>query len=586
MTDGKSRSARGLDVVFALVLFLATTAMLQFSSRRQGFARDEGYYFHAAEQHAAYYEELFGRVMRGDLRALVDRKLVDRFFSYNQEHPPLAKTLFGLSWRFLHRCNCPQEPGLHALSYTKRHATLGLLKNGEAMRLPSHALAGALVAAIYALGRRLYGRTGAFVAAGLAILAPRHFFHAELACFDAPVTAMLGLTTWAYVRAQQTLSWRYALLTGLLFGLSLSTKLNAFFLPPLLFFHALWLRKDLLRTTNSSESPFFRRLLRWVFQPWALAMATVGPLVYLLSWPHLWFDTARRFSAYVSFHLHHVHYNIEYLGQNHNRPPYPWHYVPVMTLLTMPVLTLLLAKLGAVLWGLVPQKVELPPPDGERRAGAFPLLLASAVYPMLIIMRPGTPIFGAEKHWLPSVPFLALLSGAAVAYVVSALFSSPAARRSFAVAFSCLVLLPSALSVFRSHPYGLSHYNALAGGPVGAATLGMNRQFWGYSVRGAMPFLNTLPPRTPVYFHDANGFQLQMSQLDGFLRRDLPDSGMEEPGVRSSIAALVLHEKHFNKYEYWMWDAYGTTKPSFVLTHLGVPLCTVYERPKPERGMQ
>jgi hypothetical protein len=75
-----------------------------------------------------------------------------------------------------------------------------------------------------------------------------------------------------------------------------------------------------------------------------------------------------------------------------------------------------------------------------------------------------------------------------------------------------------------------------------------------------------------------------MSQLDGFLRRDIADAGMEEPGVRSSTAAMVMHEKHFNKYEYWIWDAYGTTKPSYVVTHLGVPLCTVYERPRPARG--
>ena len=43
---------------------------------------------------------------------------------------------------------------------------------------------------------------------------------------------------------------------------------------------------------------------------------------------------------------------------------------------------------------------------------------------------------------------------------------------------------------------------------------------------------------------------------------------------------MVVLEKHFNKYEYWIWDAYGTTQPSYVLTHEGVPLVTVYERPE------
>ena len=579
-------SSRRVDVAIAVALWLCTSLVLQLASRREGFARDEGYYFHAAEQHAAYYEELGTRLGRRDWKALRDRSLIDRYFSYNNEHPPLMKTLFGLSWRVLHRCSCPTEAGLHPLSYPKRHRTLGLLRAGEAMRLPAHLLAGALVAAVYLIGRRAFGRAGALAAAGLAILAPRHFFHAELSCFDAPVTAMLGVTTWAYLRAQQTSRTCFAVLAGVLFGLSLSTKHNAFFLPPLLLLHALWLRRDLLTSHPAApQSSKLRRVLRYLFQPWALAMALLGPLTYLLTWPYLWFDTVRRFTGYVSFHLHHVHYNIEYLGQNYNRPPYPWHYVPVMTLLTMPVVTLLLSVLGAVLWWRQRSQLLDPVPAGERSGGEFSLVLVSALWPLLIIMRPGTPIFGAEKHWLPAVPFFALLAGAAVAFLVKQVSASPARQRLLAPLTVLLALVPAALSVYRSHPYGLSHYNVLAGGPVGAASLGMNRQFWGYSVRGVMPFLNqSLAPSTPVYFHDANWFQLQMSQLDGFLRRDIADSGMEEPGVRGSRAALVLHEKHFNKYEYWIWDAYGTTQPSAVLTHLGVPLCTVYERPTPPRG--
>ncbi len=588
MSDNRmSLRARALDVGLALVFFVLTTTTLQLASRSEGFARDEGYYFRAAENHAAYYEELLSRLRRGDVKAVRDRSLIDRYFSYNNEHPPLMKTLFGLSWRVFHRCNCPAEAGLHPISYANRHRTLGLLKNGEAMRLPSHALAGALVAAVFLIGRRAFGRAGAVAAAGLAILAPRHFFHAELSCFDAPVTAMLGVTTWAYLRAQQTSRWRWAIAAGVLFGLSLSTKHNAFFLPPLLLGHALWLRRDLLREEPGNQTTTRQRWLRYLFQPWALAMATIGPLVYVLSWPYLWFETVRRFTWYVSFHLHHVHYNIEYLGTNYNRPPYPWHYVPVMTLLTMPVVTLLLAATGIAVWRFRREQLVEPIPKDERAGGELPLIVLSALWPMLIIMRPGTPIFGAEKHWLPSVPFVALLAGAAVAFLVRQVSREPRWQRLLSPLIVLLALTPAALSVSRSHPYGLSHYNVLAGGPVGAANLGMNRQFWGYSVRGVMPYLNrALAPHTSVYFHDANWFQLQMSQLDVFFRRDVSDSGMEEPGVRNSSAALVIHEKHFNKYEYWIWDAYGTTKPSYVLTHLGVPLCTVYERPSDARGPQ
>jgi hypothetical protein len=50
--------------------------------------------------------------------------------------------------------------------------------------------------------------------------------------------------------------------------------------------------------------------------------------------------------------------------------------------------------------------------------------------------------------------------------------------------------------------------------------------------------------------------------------------------VRASDIAMVIHEMHFRKYEYWIWDFYGTARPSRVLTDEGVPIVTVYQRPR------
>jgi hypothetical protein len=576
---------RALDVAVGLLLLVLTTVGLQLVSRTQGFTRDEGYYFTAAENHIAYYEEALTALRAGRFKEPFSPRFIDRYFGYNSEHPPLMKTLFGLSWRLLHRCSCPSESGLHPLSYPHRHRTLGLLKQGDAMRLPTQLLAGLLVAAVYLFAARCWGRTAGLGAAGLAILLPRHVFHAQLACFDAPVAAMIFLITWAYLRAQQSGSRRWAVAAGVLLGLGLATKHNTFFLPLVLLGHSLWVRRGRLRGLRSLPGLFAKVLAvgRYVAAPWAVAMAVLGPLVYLLLWPYLWGAPVQRFGSYLGFHLHHVHYNIEYLGQNYNKPPYPWHYVPVMTLLTTPVTTLVLFAVGS--FALLRRSVARPAaPAGETDAAPGLLVALSVLWPILVIMRPGTPIFGAEKHWLPAMPFLALLGGVGLSVVVARLAAAfPLAARVRPALTAVLLLValgPPLLEVRRSHPYALSHYNLLAGGPTGGATLGMNRQFWGYAVRGVFPWLNAqAAPGAPIYFHDANWNQLQMSQKDGLLRRDLYDSGLEEPGVRASDIALVIHEKHFNKYEYWIWDAFGTTRPSFVLTHEGVPIVTVYERP-------
>ena len=580
---------RAVDLGIGLLLLVLTTVGLQLASRTQGFTRDEGYYFTAAENQVAYYEEALAALRRGHPKEALSPRFIDRYFGYNSEHPPLMKTLFGLSWRLLHRCSCPTESGLHPLPYAQRHRTLGLLKQGDAMRLPTQLLAGLLVAAVYLFGARCWGRVAGLGAAGLTILLPRHVFHAQLACFDAPVAAMIFLITWAYLRAQQSGTRRWAVAAGVLLGLGLATKHNTFFLPLVLLGHSLWVRRWRLRGLGSLPGLGAKvgAVVRYVAAPWAVAMAVLGPLVYFALWPYLWVAPVQRFGSYLGFHLHHVHYNIEYLGRNFNKPPYPWHYVPVMTLLTTPVTTLVLFAIGS--WALLRRSAPRPPQsfnETSAETAAAPALLVAlvALWPILVIMRPGTPIFGAEKHWLPAMPFVALLGGVGLSVVVArtaaALQLGGRARTALSGVLLGVVLLPALLEVRRSHPYALSHYNLLAGGPTGGATLGMNRQFWGYAVRGVLPWLNAqAAPGAPIYFHDANWNQLQMSQKDGLLRRDLYDSGLEEPGVRAADIALIIHEKHFNKYEYWIWDAFGTTRPSFVLTHEGVPIVTVYERP-------
>src|SRR3569832_22194 len=140
---------RLLDILLALLLFVATTGALLSASRTQGYTRDEGTYFVAAENHARYYEESVKGLLAGRWRTFASRPVIDRWFGYNSEHPPLMKTLFGLSWRFLHRCDCPREGGLHPIAYDQPHRTLGLLSQSQAMRLPTHALAGLLVLAVY-----------------------------------------------------------------------------------------------------------------------------------------------------------------------------------------------------------------------------------------------------------------------------------------------------------------------------------------------------------------------------------------------------------------------------------------------------
>jgi len=66
---------------------------------------------------------------------------------------------------------------------------------------------------------------------------------------------------------------------------------------------------------------------------------------------------------------------------------------------------------------------------------------------------------------------------------------------------------------------------------------------------------------------------------DGLMRKDIADVWqLEEPGMRQSSWALVIHERHFNRYDPALWEIYGTLRPVQVLDFEGVPLVTVYHR--------
>ncbi|MDB4967542.1 MAG: hypothetical protein JWN44_3231 [Myxococcales bacterium] len=562
LTRADRRLAGAVFVVALLALFAG--------GRTQGNSRDEGYYFDAAELYWSYYGDLVENTARLQPTKSFTRAAIERGFGYNHEHPALMKSLFGLSWRVFHKCHCPEQPGRHPLGYAKKHTTLGLLDEEAALRLPTNVLVALMAMLVYLLGAAAWSRAAGLVAATLAVAAPRLFFDAQLAAFDAPIAAMWVAVVYAYWRALDEREWGWR--CGVIFGLALATKHNAFFLPAVLGPHWLfvaWQRRRL---------PPFRPFIY---------MATLGVAVYLLCWPWLWFDTVHRFREYVSFHVNHVYYNMEYFGRNYNKPPFPLSFPYAMTALTLPVTTLVLSALGSVMlvrdW--LAARRDNPNAAADTGTRATGLLVGiNALFPMAILTVTRAPIFGATKHFHASIPFLALLAGYAVHRLVLALSDGDAPisrRRWLAPALAVLVCAPAAAETWRSHPYALTHYNLLAGGPAGGADLGMNRQFWGYPTLGILPWLGThARAGAPVYWHDTNQAQLNMYVRENRLRPDIVNTGLEEPGVRASDIAMVIHEKHFNKYEYWIWDFYGTARPSLVLDDEGVPIVTVYERPR------
>ena len=532
-------------------VFLAVlTTLLVISNQQEvGLARDELVYMSSGSQYAKWWRAALPGAEGTSRKEITKSWGGPSPTDNNREHPPLIKTAMGFSKIIL-------------------SDWLGVDET-TAYRLPSALLHGVLVLLVFMFVLELFGFAEATMSALLVMLLPRALFHAGLACFDAPIMTLWFATVYAYWKALDGRKWPWQV--GIVFGLALATKHTALLLPIALGLHYLVVG---VRDRGIAFLPYRWRVI--------VSMLVLAPLTFIALWPWLWFDTFDHVRDWLTFHLTHVHYNFEYLGDNWNAPAFPWHVALVTTLFTVPVATLVASVLGACSW--IAQRARF---DGRMPGLLLFLSAAASIGPFFL---GSTPIFGAEKHWMPALPSICIAAGVgavwaarSLAGLISAGGSTGQRLRTAIAGTACTVVVLAALvETITAQPYALTWYNALAGGAPGGADKGMNRQFWGVAARGVLGVLATDAPAEgtiAVYSHDASP-AWGMYMKEGLLPRWLPDSGWEQSGITASQRALVIHEKHFNRHDYMIWKAYGTVQPMFVLRADGVPIVSVYKRPK------
>jgi hypothetical protein len=630
-----------IDLLLAVMLGVAYVALLLSTVGDLGYARDEGFYYQAARSYERWFDLLLSQPS-----AALEPKAIDRYWGVNHEHPALMKSLFALSLRYLH----------------DRWQWFG--EAGTAARFPGMVVSALGVSFCYVWGRQTLSRMGGLVAALLFALMPRVFYHSHLDCFDVPVASLLLVTTYVYWRSLGSGSFAWPVLTGVLYGLLLNTKHNSWLLPAALIVHWLMVRG---RAVTSEL-----RTGRLSIPSGLLAMVLIGPAVFYATWPWIWHDTGQRLAEYVSFHTGHEYYNMEFLGHTYWKPPMPLAYAWVMTLATVPAITLVLflvglfdgarqtfgdrvvALSGRVARSLrrrrrrskVPSKPDeaaatRPPPvvrsdatasDGSGGDSSDPAVevvvttrsetppevedesllpstarslqdesplaprapLASSTEWLWVLclltayapwLSPNTPIFGGTKHWLAAYPFLCLFAARGFGVVATRLerlidgrLPAKLSRRGAVpvALLVCVVSAPAAITL-GSHPWGLTAYTPLVGSAPGAANLGLNRTFWGYTTGAVQDFVNeAAAPNARVYVHDTALQSFNLMRHDGRLRDDL----IGTLNIHESALALYHHEPHMRRVEHQVWVDYGTTAPAHVAGYQGVPVVWVYQRPQ------
>jgi hypothetical protein len=162
-------SQRLLTWLTAAALLVFATTIVAMDQRGHGVVRDEVVYMNAGTSYANWWAKLVtlesGTVTEKSITAAFGGP---RVTDNNSEHPPLMKTLFGISAKALG----------------------GVMSRTSAYRFPNAFFYGVLVALVFLFARGRWGYAEGLVAAGFVFLMPRAFFHAGLATFDAPVVTV------------------------------------------------------------------------------------------------------------------------------------------------------------------------------------------------------------------------------------------------------------------------------------------------------------------------------------------------------------------------------------------------------------
>ena len=202
------------------------------------------------------------------------------------------------------------------------------------------------------------------------------------------------------------------------------------------------------------------------------AIAGIAPAVAWLGNPAWWRDALPRLAHYyaISASRQGVLPNIQILyGGQIYEYSLPWANAWVLMAITVPVGILAAAVAGL---GFVASRV---------RADRLPLYVLAHFLTLPAMRMLPTPAHDGVRLFLPTFFFLAAFAGWGVVWAgdgLARMARRPSRTALVRGALATLVLAPAAWALGSIHPYELSYYNSLIGGPVGAWRAGYELTYW------------------------------------------------------------------------------------------------------------
>ncbi|HEY8279166.1 MAG TPA: glycosyltransferase family 39 protein [Bdellovibrionota bacterium] len=508
----QQRKARYLA---ALALFFALAVCLTLAARGLGLCWDESIYFEYSDGLKRWAAAGFPW----------SQPVLEQVWHWKPQfnvHPPFMRVISALF------SGVPLE---YPLSYRFGHLLVA---------------AGGLTLAFLLLSAE-FSLIAALMAVLFVLLQPRLFVELLIGTTDGPTALfwlLLALLSWriAGTKSKPERKKLWALLF-LVQGMATATKFTGLLAAvPVVFFHLV--RKDrrsvLLSLGSAACSLFFLVLFspqNWA-QPWV-------PVWETLSYPWRRSET--------------INVATYYLGQLYGEHP-PWHYVLVMTALTLPPLHLVCALFS-------------PLASKKKKEGA----LLQALLPFLAAwlalgLSPSAPKHDGVRQFAALLPFLGLLAWLGAQEIAAVVAKRKYFRFKKPELLPAIPLTTALLGLLLVHPFEQAYYNSLIGGLKGAAGAGFE-VFYDFAAvdKNALHWLNAdLRPGSTVTIRPYWAFLLLDYQARGLLRPDV--QVILEPQKAADFLVLVHRRSLVDR------NVYDGIPAAYEVTHEGVSILKIAKR--------
>lgn len=427
---------------------------------------------------------------------------------------------------------------------------------------------------IYIFTASLQGKPAGFAALLFLATFPRYFGDIHTNFKDIPVAVTIAISifyAWKIINRRHLTD---ILLGAFFFGLAFNMKVNAIFIPAVVFVWLVFL--IVFRATGNLKLPFNRInrrfLLRLGIYFIASALSAYGV------WALFWHDPYAHL-GYLFWFFRHNTVNLEVLLQGVwycSGVNVPWYYPFWYLAIVTPLPVLFFFGVGLVR--------QLKNAVINRSPGAG-LMLIWFIVPISRFMLPQAAVLDGIRHFEEVVfPYLSIAATGLTA-VTSILFkikknALPRLNMDF-LKFSGAGLLFMYLgwNIISYHPYQLVYFNEMVGG-VGGAWGKYDIDYWGISQKEAVLWVNKhAPPDSKIHI------AMTGDTMGKYLRQDLLPN-LNRFGYEQSDYVIVLNRQSFLYRYYFLWKYILDNKPVHTVKVHNTPLTWIYDNHPARKAKQ